>query len=308
MTSTTLRGSKHPGDNGLPSRLEVEADQICGAERYERSPDRVDTRARHYDRTLETKAGAVTPRMPNLWCLSVRRVEDITETLWGTRVNSGTMSRLNQKNYRLIKAWRNREITGDFPYACLDGVILKRSWAGVKNVSVPVAIGVGADGYRQILGFAEGEKEDLEGWRGLLRQLKDHGLKGVQLIISHACRGLIEAVAELYPKTDCQRCVVHLYRNVFSYAPNNKAAEVARMLKAIHAREDRSAAAAKSREVAARLKALKLKSAADLVDQRALETLTYHQYPCATSHRPVGKAALPTNRCAPEPAKQVSAA
>jgi putative transposase len=61
----------------------------------------------------------------------------------------------------------------------------------VKNVSVLVAIGVGADGFRQILGVAEGEKEDLEGWRGFLRHLKDRGLKGVRLIISDACRGLI---------------------------------------------------------------------------------------------------------------------
>ena len=67
--------------------------------------------------------------------VSVRRVEDITEALWGTRVSSGTISRLNQKIYRHIEAWRNREIVGEFPYLYLDGVILKRSWAGeVKNV------------------------------------------------------------------------------------------------------------------------------------------------------------------------------
>ncbi len=80
--------------------------------------------------------------------VSVRRVEDITEALWGTRVSSGTVSRLNQKIYRHIEAWRNREITGEFPYVYLDGVILKRSWAGeVKNISVLIAIGVGTDGF-----------------------------------------------------------------------------------------------------------------------------------------------------------------
>ena len=76
--------------------------------------------------------------------VSVQRVEDITEALWGTRVSSGTVSRLNQKIYRHIEAWRNR--AGE-----------------VRNVSVLVAIGVGSDGYRQILGVAEGQKEDLEG-------------------------------------------------------------------------------------------------------------------------------------------------
>ena len=102
----------------------------------------------------------------------MRRVEDITEALWGTRVISGTVSRLNQRIYEQIDAWRQRPITGTYPYVYLDGVSLKRSWGGeVRNVSVLMAIGVGTDGYRNILGVAEGEKEDLEGWRSFLRYL-----------------------------------------------------------------------------------------------------------------------------------------
>jgi len=197
------------------------------------------TRAGHYERKLQTKAGEVQLRVPKLRNLpfetaiieryrrrealveealvemyltgvSVRRVEEITEALWGTRVSSGTVSRLNQKIYRHIEAWRNRTIEGEFPYVYLDGVVLKRSWAGeVKNVSVLVAIGVGTDGYRQILGVAEGQKEDVEGWRGFLRHLKDRGLKDPRLIISDACRGLVEAANEVFPEADWQRCVVH---------------------------------------------------------------------------------------------------
>jgi transposase-like protein len=212
--------------------------------------------------------------------VSVRRVEDITEALWGTRVSSGTVSRLNQKIYRHIEAWRNRDIVGDFPYVYLDGVILKRSWAGeVRNISVLIAIGIGTDGFRQILGIAEGEKEDLEGWRGFLRHLKDRGLNGVRLIISDACRGLVEAAGEVFPNTDWQRCVVHWYRNVFSHVPNGKVAEVARMLKAIHAQEDRRAAQAKAAEVVTRLKEMRLRTAAELVEQKAGETLNYYAYP-----------------------------
>jgi transposase-like protein len=292
--------------NGL---LDAEADQICGAQRYQRSADRVDTRAGHYERKLETKSGSVTLQVPKLRSLpfetaiieryrrreasveeslvemylagvSVRRVEDITEALWGTRVSSSTVSRLNQRIYKHIEAWRNRAIEGDFPYVYLDGVVLKRSWAGeVRNISVLVAIGVGTDGYRQILGVAEGEKEDLEGWRGFLRHLKDRGLNGVQLMISDACRGLIEAVAELYPEARWQRCVVHWYRNVFSHSPRGKVAEVARMLKAIHAQEDRMSASAKIAEVVNKLKALKLTRAAELVANHGQETLTYFAYP-----------------------------
>ena len=293
----------------LNALLDAEADQICRAQRYERTAERVDGRAGHYERKLETKAGEVTLRVPKLRRLpfetaiieryrrressveealvemylagvSVRRVEDITEALWGTRVSSGTVSRLNQKIYRHIEAWRNREIIGEFPYLYLDGVILKRSWGGeVRNVSVLVAIGVGTDGYRQILGVAEGEKEDLEGWRSFLCHLKDRGLKGVRLIISDACRGLVEAASEVYPNTDWQRCVVHFYRNVFSHVPNGKVAEVARMLKAIHAQENQRQAESKGKEVVAALREMRLRTAAELVEQKVVETLTYYAYP-----------------------------
>ena len=293
----------------LNALLEAEADQICRAQRYERSPERADTRAGHYERQLETEAGEVTLKVAKLRRLpfetaiieryrrreasveealvemylagvSVRGVEDITEALWGTRVSSGTVSRLNQKIYAHIEAWRNRNIVGQFPYLYLDGVILKRSWAGeVRNVSVLVAIGIGVDGYRQILGVAEGEKEDLQGWQGFVRHLKDRGLGGVQLIISDACRGLVEAAAQLFPESQWQRCVVHFYRNVFSHVPNGKVAEVARMLKAIHAQEDRKAAQAKAAEIVARLKEIKLRSAAELVEHKVEETLVYYAFP-----------------------------
>lgn len=209
--------------NGL---LEAEADQLCGAKRYERNADRVDTRAGSYDRKLQTKAGEVTLKVPRLRSLpfetqiieryrrressveealmemylagvSVRRVEDITEALWGTRVSPSAVSELNQQLYERIEAWRQSSIEGDFTYVSLDGIWLKRSWGGeVKNVAVLVAIGVDQDGYRQVLGVCEGAKEDTESWRQFLRHLKGRGLQGVRLVTSDKCLGLAEALAD----------------------------------------------------------------------------------------------------------------
>jgi transposase-like protein len=212
--------------------------------------------------------------------VSVRRVEDITEALWGTRVSSGTVSNLNKKVYKHIERWRNQKIEGSFAYVYLDGIVLKRSWGGeVKNVSILAAIGVDQDGYRRILGVSEGHKEDKAGWLGFLKELKKRGLTGVRLIISDACLGLVESVAEVFPGADWQRCVVHLYRNVFSHVPRGKMREVAAMLKAIHAQESRESAETKSEDVVKKLRAMKLKAAADLVEKAIHETFTYYAYP-----------------------------
>lgn len=292
--------------NGL---LDAEADQLCGAERYERSPDRVDTRAGSYQRKLQTKAGEVTLKVPRLRSLpfetqiieryrrressveealmemylagvSVRRVEDITEALWGTRVSPSAVSDLNQQLYERIEAWRNQPIEGEFAYVALDGIWLKRSWGGeVKNVAVLVAIGVDQDGFRQVLGVAEGIKEDAASWRNFLRHLKQRGLTGVRLVTSDKCLGLVESLGEFYPEADWQRCMVHWYRNVSSVTPQSKTKEVMAMLKAIHAQEDRQAAEAKAADVVAKLRAMKLVQAATIVEQGVGETLSYMAYP-----------------------------
>jgi transposase-like protein len=209
-------------------------------------------------------------------------VEDITEALWGTRVNPGTLSNLNKKIYTRIEKWRNRPITNSFPYLYLDGIVLKRTWAGeVRNVSVLVAIGLAADGYRQVLGVAEGTKADKAGWSGFMRHLKKRGLTDVKLIISDACLGLIESVGDFYPEAKWQRCIVHFYRNVFTVVPRGEVNDVARMLKAIHASEDKAAVQEKAEAVVKKLKGRKLHQAAEVVQDGIADTLTYYDFPDA---------------------------
>lgn len=293
----------------LNAMLDAEADQLCGAKRYERSADRVDTRAGHYERQLHTKAGEVTLKVPKLRSLafesaiierykrreisveealvemylagvSVRRVEDITQALWGTRVSPSTVSELNQKIAVQIEEWRQRPITGEHAYVFLDGIWLKRSWGGeVKNVSILVAIGVNQDGYREVLGVMEGAKEDKASWVAFLRYLKERGLTGVRLFVSDKCLGLIESLVEFYPTARWQRCAVHFYRNVWTAVPTSKVREVAAMLKAIHAQEDHEAATAKAALVVTKLREMKLAKAAETVAAGIEETLQYFQFP-----------------------------
>ena len=113
-----------------------------------------------------------------------RRVEDITEALWGTKVSPGTISSLNKKAYEHIEVRRTRPLTGSYPYVYMDGIYLKRRWSGeIQNVSILVAIGISSDGCREIIGAAEGMKEDKESWRSIFVYLKERGLTEVCLII-----------------------------------------------------------------------------------------------------------------------------
>jgi transposase-like protein len=296
-------------EEALNAMLDAEADRLCGASRYERSASRQDTRAGSYHRRLQTQAGDVNLKVPKLRRqtfetaiieryrrressveealiemylagVSVRRVEDITEALWGTRVSPSTVSNLNQKIYAKIDAWRNRPIEGEHPYLYLDGIVMKRSWAGeIRNISLLVASAVNAEGYREILGICEGAKEDKSGWSAFLRHLVDRGLKGVQLVISDACRGLMESVGDYLPKAAWQRCMVHFYRNVFSHVPATRVREVSHMLKAIHAQENREAADGKARAIIEDLRAAKMTKAAELLEASVHETLTYYAFP-----------------------------
>jgi putative transposase len=293
----------------LNSLLEQEADRLCQASRYERNADRKGYRSGSYERKMQTKAGEVTLNMPKLRQVtfetaiieryrrressveealiemylagvSVRRVEDITEALWGTKVSPATISEMNKKLYLKLDEWLNKPVDGEYAYIYLDGIWMKRTWGGeVENVSVLVAVGVNQEGFREILGVAEGGREDKESWRAFLRQLKGRGLQGVLLCVSDCCLGLLEALHEFYPEAKWQRCVVHFYRNIFRLVPKGKVKEVAARLKAIHAQEDKKSAKEKASSVQQKLIELRLKEAADLLGKDIDDTLSYYDFP-----------------------------
>ena len=90
-------------------------------------------------------------------------------------------------------------------------------------------------------------KEDKARWAGFFQWLKSRGLDGVKLIVGDKCLGMLEAVGEVFPEAKYQRCTVHFYRNVFSVTPCSKVKLVAKMLKAIHAQENKKAAREKGK-------------------------------------------------------------
>ena len=233
----------------LNAMLDAEADEITGAARYERTGDRKAYRAGHYERDLTVKAGTVTLRVPKLKGalfesavieryrrreqsveetlidmylagVSTRQVDDISRLLWGERMPSQTLSDKLRKVYDQIDEWRNRPLGGEYPYVFMDGVWHKRSWGGsVENVSVLVAIGVDDTGHREVIGVAEGMKEDKASWEQFIRSMIERGLKGVRLVAGDRCAGLVATVGEMLPQARYQRCMVHFMRNVLSKVP-----------------------------------------------------------------------------------------
>ena len=179
-----VRGSVEETLNEL---LEAEAEKLTQAARYERNEQRQGYRSGHYSRSLTT-SGDVTLKVPKLKGISfetatieryrrressveealiemylagvsVRRVEDITEALWGSKVSPATISELNKKAYVHIEDWRNRPLQGGrYPYVYVDGIYPRRNWGGeFENVAILVAIAVNEDGYREVLGASEGK-------------------------------------------------------------------------------------------------------------------------------------------------------
>ncbi|MEC4273910.1 IS256 family transposase, partial [Adlercreutzia sp. R25] len=285
---------------------------LIGADRYERTAEREAYRAGHYERGLTTTSGRVTLRMPKLKGMrfataiierykrretsveeamiemylagaSTRRIEDVSEILRGSSVSAATVSNLNDKAFEAFEAveeWRSRPLTCGCPYVFVDGIYLKRAWGGsFENVAVMVAIGVNDDGYREVIGAAEGLTESAECRREFLSWLRARGLAGVRMLTGDKAAAMTGAIAEVFPGAAYQRCTVHFYRNVLSKVPKSRRSRVAAMLKAIHAQGSLDASMEKAAAVAAAVDEMRLAAAAKCVREGAAETLTYTRFP-----------------------------
>ena len=207
-------------------------------------------------------------------------LDEEADQLVGAGVSAGTVSNLNDKAFRAVDEWRCRPLTCEYPYVYIDGIYLKRSWGGsYEDVTMMVSISVNEDGYREVIGCAEGFTESKECWRDFLSWLKSRGLRGVRMFTGDKAAGMVGSIAEVFPKAKYQRCTVHFYRNALAKVPRSKRSRVAAMLKAIHAMESREASAAKAESVAAELESMKLKEAAKVVREGFAETLTYCEMP-----------------------------
>ena len=247
------------GDRGIEVLLEPILNQILqaemtdylGAKPGERTDDRRGYRNGSYKRQLTTRVGRLELEVPRdregefqtalfqryqrsekalvlalmqmvVQGVSTRRVKKITTELCGRKFSSSTVSRLTEDLDRQVEAWTERSLEDDYPFLVLDAMQLNvRRQGAVRSTTVMLAVGINADGQREILGLETAFGETEEGWRRFIRKLKERGLSGVELATSDAHEGLVQALREAFPGLIWQRCQAHFRRNVLDQTPSD---------------------------------------------------------------------------------------
>jgi putative transposase len=247
----------------MNSAMQLERSRHLNAEPYERTGRRTGYANGYKNKTMNTRVGEVNLAIPQtrgtefypkslerglrseralklalaemyVQGVSTRKVSKITEELCGFEVSSVEVSRASKLLDEQLSAWRDRPL-GAYPYVYLDARYEKVRYGGiVKSCAVLVAVGVDAEGYRQVLGTSVKLSEQEVHWRDFLTELKDRGLYGVQLFISDAHEGLKAARDAVFPTVPWQRCHFHLQQNAGKYVPRQKMKkEVAERIRAI---------------------------------------------------------------------------
>jgi putative transposase len=254
----------------LQALIDVEATEVIGAERHERTPARTNLRNGTRDRLLATKAGDVELKIPKLRSgsffpavlerrrridralfavvieayvhgVSTRKVDDLVAALGlESGISKSEVSRICAELDATLEAFRTRPLGHvEFPYLLLDATYVKARVAGrVVARATVIATGITKTGDREVLGCDVGDSEDGAFWTAFLRSLRARGLAGVQLVISDAHTGLVNSIDAVLLGAAWQRCRVHFMRNVLAKIPKASADMVAAAIRTIFAQPD----------------------------------------------------------------------
>jgi putative transposase len=289
--------------------MELEVGALTGAPFGEKNPERLVQRNGYRERDWQTRAGTVELRIPRLrrgsyfpgfleprrmaekaltaviqeayiQGISTRSVDDLVQAMGGSGISKSQVSRLCEEIDERVHAFLDRPIEGDWPYLWIDATYVKSRQAGrIVSVAVIVAVGVNADGRREILGMDIGPSEAETFWKDFLRKLARRGLRGVKLVISDDHAGIKAAVSKVLTAS-WQRCRVHFMRNVLAHAGKSGRRVVSAFIATAFAQNDPQAARQQWRHVADQLRSSVPKLAA-LMDQAEPDVLAYMSFPAA---------------------------
>jgi len=248
--------------------IDAEAEEVIGAERYERTSDRQTYRNGTRERRLETRVGELDLKIPKLrkgsylpsllaprkrseeallavvqeayiQGVSTRRMDEIAKALGLQGIDKSKVSRICKELDEMVREFRERPLQDKYPYIWLDAVVLNvRENHRVVKLSLGIAIGVDSQGERHILGFDLGAGESKAFWLDFLRSLKQRGLKETMLVISDAHSGLKAAIGQAFSGSAWQRCSVHFMRNVLAQVSHKDKKQVAEAIKLVFEQPD----------------------------------------------------------------------
>ncbi len=295
------------GQYALQRLMELEVEAKVGAGKHERNDERITHRNGYRDRVYETRVGTMNLRIPKLRTgsyfpsfleprklseqalvavvqeayvhgVSTRKVDDLVQALGMSGISKSQVSRLCGELDERVTAFRERQISGSWPYLWLDATYVKSRTNGkVESRAVVVAVGVNAEGRREVLGLDVGPTETEAFWTEFLRSLIRRGLGGVRLLISDAHEGLKAAVAKLFGAT-WQRCKVHFMRNALASVPKQQHQMVAAVVRTAFVQENRQEASRQWREAADHLRA-KFPKLGALMDEAEDDVLAFMHFP-----------------------------
>ncbi len=288
--------------------MSAEVDAICGAGYRERSGERANSRNGYRERPWDTRVGTIGLQIPKLrhgtyfptWLLeprrraekaltavvaeayllgvSTRKVEDLVQALGIEKMSKSQVSELAKELDGVVKSFRERPLTGPYKYVWLDALFVKcREDGRIVNVACLIAVGVNADGRREILGLDVVADEDGAGWLAFLRSLRARGLKGVELVISDAHPGLRDAIASVLRGAGWQRCRTHFIRNLLTKVPKAAHGLVVTFVRTIFAQPDAESVKAQHARTVEQLQARFAAAAKMLAD--AEEILAFTAFP-----------------------------
>jgi putative transposase len=287
--------------------MELEVGALTGAGYGEKDPLRLAQRNGYRDRDWETRAGTVELRIPKLrkgsyfpgfleprrmaekaltaviqeayiQGVSTRSVDDLVKAMGMSGISKSQVSRLCEEIDIKVKAFLDRPIEGDWPYLWIDATYLKvRRGGRIVSVAAIIAVGVNADGRREVLGMEVGTSEAEPIWTEFLRKLTRRGLRGVKLVVSDAHEGIKAAVSKVLSAT-WQRCRVHFMRNVLAHAGKSGRRVAAAFIATAFVQDTQKAASAQWRAVADQIRP-KVPKLATLMDEAENDVLAYMSFP-----------------------------
>ena len=290
--------------------MSAEASALCNAGYGEITPERLNSRNGYRSRDFDTRAGTVELAIPKLrtgsyfpdWLVeprrraeralvavvaqcyvegvSTRRVDDVVKSMGIDGISKSQVSELAKSLDEMVSAFRNRPLdAGPYSYIWVDALTQKvREGGRIVNVAVVVATGVNADGHREILGLDLITTEDGAGWTAFLRGLVARGLSGVDLVVSDAHQGLVDAIASVLPGAAWQRCRVHFVRNVLTRVPKATQSMVATLIRSIFEQPDHEQVLAQHGRVVEQLTE-RFADAADMLVGAQADILAFSTFP-----------------------------